>query len=172
MRRRRFLIPFSIFLVSLAALERADASNDHFVVLGPSVGFATGGDLETAALLSVDLSYAFMTSEPARSFIPNIKHLFWLSGGCRFLFQEEHIYLPYVEVGGWWILNLGVGYTAAVNGPEALGDHFFHAFVGAPLPVPLLFEKIPLLVEPYYRPAFGERVLHEAGLLIKYAAEI
>jgi len=146
----------------------AAAATDYHLVLGPSVGFATGNDLDTAPMLSVDLTFARMTSDASRSFIPNIKGILWFSAGCRFMTAGEALVMPYAEVGGWLLLNLGVGYSAAAGGPEARGRHFFHLFVGAPLLLTLLVDDLPVLVEPYWRPMLGEQTLHEVGMLIKY----
>ena len=131
---------------------------EHYLVLGPSAAFIAGGGLDAAPAVSLDLTYGYVNRWP----------IFWASLGCRFAVRADPIVLPYAEVGASLPFNLGLGYSAAFGATEEIGHHFFHLFVGAPIPIFYFSPAVPLLIEPYYRPAFGKEVVHEAGLLVKY----
>jgi hypothetical protein len=92
----------------------------------------------------------------------------WASMGARANVDGPRFVVPYVEVGGWFLANTGLGYSIAFR--PGGRTHFVHGFLGVPVPVPGL--ECGLILEPYYRPSLlisggPFSVGHEAGLLIK-----
>jgi len=101
--------------------------------------------------------------------------LFWWTVGFRSLLQrgkQEIAFIPYVETGIWYFVNLGVGYDFVWTMDLGM-DNGFHVFAGLPFP----FAGDPVrgfggLIEPYCRVMFlwGARhslLVPEAGILIK-----
>lgn len=142
----------------LVAASRACASAlpEHGYTLGFSGAWVSGaGDTPGGAMLGGDFAYF-------------LDH-FWLSAGTRLRLESDAVgaVYPYVEVGGWYLVNLGLGYSLGIAGDRSPWSNA-HLFVG--LPIPLTTEGTWMLpyVEPYYRPMLGDGVVvHELGVLIK-----
>ena len=144
-----------VLLTCLTALP-ARATDQPQITYGPSAGYLWSA----GPTVGVDVTW-----------IPYERDTWWLSGGVRgALPKERALALPYVEAGGYFLLNLGVGATMAAgggHGTSALG----HLFLG--LPIGNDTNEDTFYIEPYYRPAYGTMLgqtgfQHEVGLLVKW----
>jgi hypothetical protein len=98
-----------------------------------------------------------------------VEHV-WLSAGTRMRVESDAVgaVYPYVEAGGWKLVNLGVGYSLGVASGRSVW-HNVHLFLGVPIPLGSSGPLLPF-VEPYYRPMLGDGVVvHEVGVLVKVA---
>jgi hypothetical protein len=139
--------------VFFSVLLTAPAAWAEGFTIGPSLAtFNSGG----GSVYGVDATVILGKDAPAG----------WLSGGLRGTGGSSgNRYMPYIEVGRWFLFNFGLGATFAASGGHdtaALG----HAFIGLPIGMPLIY------VEPYWRPTYGAVFdpagwYHELGILIK-----
>ncbi len=163
---------FGALGVSMATVlvgANAHAEGDSHFVVGPSVSYVVGPSVDRSAGIGIDLTYALTHSKGcSQCLFPAEFYVFWASAGARYVFSDRPMTVPYVELGTWFLLNLGLGYSVVVRRDEDL-PHHLHLFVGLPIPLPL-GRKTFMLFEPYYRPAlqlgqgFG---FHELGGLVK-----
>jgi len=141
------------------ALEPIPSATDTLFTLGPSLAYAPGDGQRSGFLAGAD---ATITAGFG-----------WGSLGARVRPGETWNAYPYVEVGVWFVVNFGVGYSLGL-GPDASPQNW-HWFVGLPIPLGSLGSSDhPLLfIEPYYRPTMSiddpSPTLHELGLLVKWA---
>jgi hypothetical protein len=137
------------------------AADDNLFVLGPSLATAPGEGQRSGFLGGVDATLTVSFG--------------WMSLGARARPGERWNVYPYAEIGVWFVVNVGVGYSLGV-GPD-IPLHNWHWFVGLPVPIGALGDAdIPMFfVEPYYRPTMSladpthRSTLHELGLLVKWA---
>lgn len=124
---------------------------------GPSVAWVSGAQHTPGGLmLGLDLAL----------FVDHV----WLSAGTRLRVESDAVgaVYPYVELGGWYLVNFGAGYTLGVASGRAVW-HNVHLFLGVPIPLGTSGPILPY-VEPYYRPMLGDGVVvHEVGVLVKGA---
>jgi hypothetical protein len=128
------------------------------IAVGPSAAWAR---VEGRSDFAYGIDFTYFT-QLKRAFPP----YFWATAGVRAASTSGPIVvLPYAEMGTWFFLNMGFGYSAALRADTV--THYAHLFVGLPLfPRPI--------IEPYYRPAFrlaGAQAptIHEVGLLLKWS---
>jgi hypothetical protein len=121
--------------------------------VGPSAAYVFHRDSHGGVMYGVDIAY--MPTLPV-----------WVGGGLRAfesLRQVDRTLYPYVEVGAWLYMNVGVGYSLSTREPFG-GASGVHVFLGFPFPI-----ASRVFVEPYYRPLFAAPgVVHELGLLVKW----
>lgn len=126
--------------------------------IGGSVAYAFHPTAPNGLMHGVDVTYS-----PGSFKLP-----LWLSLGVRSfenLRANDRTLYPYTEVGFWFFINVGVGYSASVSGPED-DSSGFHWFLG----VPLLVAQ-HLYVEPYYRVMYDRSdALNELGFLVKWTS--
>jgi hypothetical protein len=150
-----------VFAVAAFVVPRAALADfhlpEHGVGVGATVAYGHARDLDGGLLVGVDAAAAY--------------RIFWAGAGAR-VFEpfepDERKVLPYLEVGLWVLVNIGVGYTVDVNSGDtsASGPHFF---IGVPLPFTEGFDGF-LYAEPYYRATYADvGTLHEGGAFLKWA---
>jgi hypothetical protein len=152
----KLYVTTTVVLLSCLSALPARAADRPQITYGPSAGYLWSA----GPTVGVDVTW-----------IPCEWETWWLSGGVRGALPKEHaLVLPYVEAGGLFLLNLGVGATMASgggHGTSALG----HLFLG--LPIGNDKNRDTFYIEPYYRPAYGTMLgqtgfQHEVGLLVKW----
>lgn len=160
---RLFIAAFVCLTGVLAATPNAechgyvgtpDVSLYHFTI-GPSVAYSRNLHDKHGLALGLDTTIAVEYT--------------WLSVGFRSnVVDDARVFSPYVEAGGWFLVNLGAGYnynTLIEDDPV----HGFHLFLGLPIGTT---EGLGFMVEPYYRPgwAFGSKTVfvQEVGVMAKF----
>ena len=130
----------------------------HLWSLGGSVGILLDREDRVMFMGGLDVTYA--------PIVP-----FWISAGIRSPMAPESTgVMPYVEIGGWWVVSLGVGYSVGFGRRLAL--HNVNGFMRGLIPLAEVGDTL-LFLEPYYRPNIGFHgdhieVSHELGILVKY----
>ena len=158
MRRLTFLTLAAVIALLVAPSDASATVKppEEGVALGPSVAWVSGADdTPGGVMLGVDLAYFL--------------GYFWVSAGTRLRLESDAVgaVYPYVEAGGWLLLNLGVGYSLGISNDRSPWSNA-HLFVGVPIPVPSEGKSLVPFVEPYYRPMLGDGVVvHEVGVLFK-----
>lgn len=156
-----------IIIISLNCIKNCQA-RDYYVI-GPAVGWINGKpDDPNKLVASFDITYAHIRKERESNF-----HFFdkilWVSSGFKYYNTDEKAYLPYLEAGLWFFLNIGVGYSYGFS-DENYKKHNINLFFGMPLPAFLLKIKLPVFIEPYYRPIYSfenKKKTHEFGIIAK-----
>jgi len=140
------------------------SANDSDFSIGPSLGYVSAKDQLSGTTYGLDLSYIFPSKETA----------YWVSGGIRSVNTTNDYSISYVEAGGWFLANLGLGYSYSFGNPP-VARNSIHGFIGIPIPLfGMSTQGRPgFYIEPYYRPTFGldgenKSTTHEFGILIKY----
>ena len=147
----------ALLCASPAHADALPSPPHHAATLGPSVAWVSGAEhTSDGVMLGVDLAY----------FVERV----WWSVGTRLRLEPDGLgaAYPYVEAGGWLLVNLGVGYSLGLESGRSAW-HNAHVFLGVPIPLGTSGPILPY-IEPYYRPMLGDGVVvHEVGVLLKGA---
>jgi hypothetical protein len=153
------LVVIPLFL-TLAVIP--SAATEYAIAIGPSFANTSQSGKPSSSVSGLDLTYAINTDFPK----------IWFSGGLRNISGNgEKISVPYLEMGIWCFVNIGIGYSRMDDGADRSGNAI-HLFLGAPVGWPISSGENghAIIIEPYYRPTFplygDHNMMNEYGILL------
>jgi hypothetical protein len=153
----RIIIVYAfLFFLGTTAIR---ADNTGFITVGPYASRVKGSGFSTSCY-GGEGTIAATNKETFLSW--------WMSfggGSCKNIDSDSTVI--YSEMGFYWLLNVGFGYTTGV---EKLTSP--HVFIGAPIPIPLIRDKAFPFIEPYVRKHFGAQKAVEYGIQFKCAIKL